>query len=309
MKRFHSLVTSILMSGLCAAACLAQTSSAPNGPAVQVVITAEPRHGKEVPPITQNDVTVTSGRDKLDVLEVVPAQGERGALQLLLLLDDSSNTNLGTQLPSLKQFINGLPPNAAIAVGYMRNGTVLFAQDFTNDHAAAATKLRLPMGQPGADTSPWFSLSDLFKKWRPTGARREILMISDGIDRFGGGGPDNPYVNEAVAQAQRGGFIVSSIYWNGVGHYGHSFYRFNWGQNYLSEIADATGGEAYWQGFGDPVSFSPYLEDFMQRINNQYIVTFRPKLNKKAGLEQIKVRTELQNVELVGPTQVMAPAM
>ncbi len=304
MKTFYSLVTtSIVVSGLSAAAALAQTPS----PAVQVVVTAEPRHGKEVASVSQNDVTVTSGRDKLDVLEVVPAKGDRGALQLLLLMDDSSNTNLGTQLPDLKRFINGLPPNAAIAVGYMRNGTVQFAQEFTNDHATAATKLRLPMGQPGADTSPWFSLSDMFKRWQPTTARREILMISDGIDRFGGGGPDNPYVNEATEQAQRAGVIVSSIYWRGVGHYGHSFYRFNWGQNYLAQIADATGGEAYWQGFGDPVSFSPYLEDFMQRINNQYIVTFRPKPRNKAGLEQVKVRTELPNVELVGPTQVMVP--
>jgi hypothetical protein len=39
----------------------------------------------------------------------------------------------------------------------------------------------------------------------------QFLMISDGIDRFGGGGPSNPYVDSAIEEAQRAGVIIYSI--------------------------------------------------------------------------------------------------
>ena len=302
--RMLSLIRSTALAGGLAGVCLAQNP--PTGPIVQAIVTTEARHGKEVPPVTQSDVRVTSGKDPLTVIGWTPAQ--EAPLQILLLMDDSLNTNIGTQLGDLKRFITGLPPGAQVGVGYMHNGTTEFLQPFTPDHTLAATKLRLPMGYPGAEASPYFSLIDLFKRWQPLAGRREILMISDGIDRYGGYGPDNPYVIEAIAGAQRGGVTISSIYWGGVGHYGHSYFRFNWGQNYLSEIADATGGEAYWQGFGNPVSFAPYLEDFTERLNHQYLLTFQPKPRSKAGLEPIRIRTELKDVELVGPAQVFVPA-
>lgn len=292
--------------GLMAGCAFASMAQAPTGNAVQVIVTAEARHGKDVPPVSQNDVNISSGKDPLTISDWVSAQGQ--PLQILLLLDESSNTNLGTQFGDLKQFIGNLPQGAQVAVGYMRNGTVEFAQPFTPDHALAATKLRLPLGYPGANASPYFSLVDLLKRWQPIAGRREILMVTDGIDRFGGTGPDNPYVNEAIDLAQRGGVMVSSIYWGGVGHYGHSYFRLNWGQNYLSQMADATGGEAYWQGFGNPVAFTPYLEDFTERLNHQYLLTFQPKPRNKAGFEQVRIRTELKDVELVGPSQIWVPA-
>ena len=284
----------------------AQMAGQTNGPEVQTIITAEAKHGKEVAAITQADVKVFSGKEPLQVLQLTPAQN--APLQILLLMDESSNTNIGTQLGDLKTFITGLPAGAQIGVGYMRNGTVDFVQPFTADHAAAAGKLRLPMGSPGAESSPYFSLIALFKEWQPIAGRREILMISDGIDRYGGIGPDNPYVTEAIERAQKAGIVVSSIYWGGEGHFGHSFYRINWGQNYLAQIADATGGEAYWQGFGNPVAFAPYLEDFTRRLDHQYLLTIRPKPSAKANIQPIRLRTELPNVELVGPSHVWAPA-
>ena len=282
----------------CAAVCFAQS------PPVQVVVTAEPHHGKELPTINPSDISVTSGKDRLEVLDWQPARGD---VQVLLLLDDSSSTEIGTQFQELKGFITSLPPSVQIGIGYMRNGTVMMASDWTTDHAAAAAKLRLPLGSPGGNASPYFSLEDLFKKWQPSAARREVLMISDGVDRYYGLGPDNPYVYDAIEHAQRAGVIVSSIYWRGVGHFGHSYYGINWGQNYLSQMAEATGGEEYWQGFGNPVSFAPYLQDFTDRLNHQYLLTFRPKPRDKAGVEPIRVRTEIEHVDLVAPQSVWVP--
>ena len=135
-------------------------------------------------------------------------------------------------------------------------------------------------------------------------------MITDGIDHlYDGGGMEDPYVDEAVDRAQRAGVIVYAIYSPGVGHYGHSFWRTNWGQMYLSQVTDQTGGESYYIGFtGAPVSFVPYLEDLDRRFGRQYWLTFTAKPQKKAGLQRIKLSTETPNVELVGQESVYVPA-
>jgi len=193
-------------------------------------------------------------------------------------------------------------------VAYIRNGIADILQNPTDDHSQAAKALRLPLADAGASGSPYFSVVDLIKRWPEGPVRREILMVSDGIDRFGDGGPSNPYVDSAIEQAQRAGVIIYSIYAPGVGHYGHSFWRMNWGQNYLSQISDETGGESYYLGFGAPVSFAPYLEDLSHRLTRQYLLTFLAKPERKAGFQHFKLRTEVPNAELVAADRVYVPA-
>src|SRR6266851_7871527 len=66
----------------------------------------------------------------------------------------------------------------------MNNNTLSIAQDLTNDHDKASKALRIPLGNPGANGSPYLSLMDLIKRWPDHGGRKEVLVISDGIDRF-----------------------------------------------------------------------------------------------------------------------------
>jgi hypothetical protein len=134
-------------------------------------------------------------------------------------------------------------------------------------------------------------------------------MITDGIDRYWGSGPDNAYVDTVIEQAQRAGVIVYSIYTPGVGHYGHSYWRTYWGQNYLSQLSDETGGESYYLiGPAPPVSFAPYMEDITRKLNHQYLLTFMAKPQKKAGMQRVKVHTEVPNAELVSADRVYVPA-
>jgi hypothetical protein len=282
-----------------------QPSSA--GVPVHVVVTVEARHGKDIPVIHREDVRVYQGKNRDQVKDWVPLQGDHAGLELFLLLDDGSDSTLGLQLEDLRKFINAQPATTAIGVGYMRNGTVDIAQNFTADHALAAKSLRLPIGAPGANASPYFSLVDLIKRWPEKPVRREVLMVSDGIDRFGGGGPSDPYVDSAIDKALRAGVIIYTIYASGSGHFGHSFFRFSWGQNNLSRIADETGGEAYFQGFQTPLAFAPYLDDLTNKLNHQYLLAFLAKPGKKAGFQSIKLETEVPNAELVGPARVYVP--
>jgi hypothetical protein len=288
----------------------AQETPAASGPAMNMVVTVEARHGMNPPAVDRQDVMVYEGKTRDSVTSWVPAKGDNAGLELFILLDDSADATLATQFGDISKFINSQAPTTKVGVAYMQNGTVQFAQNLTADHAQAAKSLRLPMGIGGVNGSPYFSLTDLIKRWPAGSPRREVLMISDGIDLYYGSGDlQNPYVSDAIEQAQRAGVIVFAIYNPGAGHSSHSYWRSYWGQLYLSRVADETGGESYYIGFTGPaVTFVPYLDDVEHRLNNQYLLTFLAKPEKKSGMQRVKLTTELPNTELVGAERVYVPA-
>ncbi len=288
---------------------LAQNSPPPGTPA-HLLVTVEARHGTDVPDVGRRDVMVFEGHDRDQVTDWVPAQGDNAALELFILLDDGSSISLGTQLESLRRFIASQPASTKVAVAYMQNGTVKVQQNLTSDHALAAQSLRLPEGVSGINGSPYFSLSDLVKHWPESSARREVVMVTDGIDRYyGTADPEDPYLSAAIQDAQRAGIVVYAIYTPGVGHFGHSYWQTYWGQIYLARLTDETGGESYSIGFtGPPVNFDPYLDDVEHHLAHQYWLTFIAKPQKKSGWQRVKVTTEVSNAELVSPAKVYVPA-
>ena len=306
---FASIVITTLAVG--ARPIAAQESSPAAGVPVKMLVTAEARHGMNPPPVTRDDVMVYEGKTRDQVTGWVPAEGDHSALELFLVLDDSSDVSLGTHLEELRQFISSQPATTKVGVAYMQNGNAEIAQNLTADHAQAAKSLRLPLGVYGVNASPYFSLMDLIKRWPGSEARREVLMVSDGIDRYYDvADPQDPYVAEAVEEAQKAGIVVFAIFNPGAGHLGHSYWRNYWGQIYLSQLADRTGGESYYMGFNGPaVNFVPYLDNVNHRLRNQYLLTFLAKPEKKAGMRHVKLMTELSNTDLVGADQVYVLAV
>ncbi len=276
------------------------------GVPVRMIVTVETSHGATPPKLTAGDILVqeNNARARATAWSPVSAAG----VQLWVLLDDSADSTIGNQFGDLRAFIAAQPPWMQIGLGYLRNGTVLTAQSPTTDHGAVAKAIRLPLGEPGISASPYTSLTDLIHKWPPTERAREILMITSGIDLLYGPGPENPYLLRAIADAQRAGVVVTSIYFGTTGHAGHSYWQMNWGQNDLSQLADETGGEFYWQGLSNPVALAPYLDAFTRRLNNQFLVTFMAKSGPKAGLEPVKVRTEIPHVSLVAAAKAYVAA-
>lgn len=270
----------------------------------QLIVTVEARQGKEVPVMKPGDIKVFQKNARLPVTNLEA----QAALELYILIDDASSTNLGLQFDDLRQFIQAQPPKTSIGIGYMRNATVEFTQPLTADHALAAKGLRLPLGYPGAMPSPFLSLSDLIRRWPASAARHEVILVSSGIDPLGGTITD-PYLDAAIEHAQRAGVVVYAIYEPAAGHGGHSIYQLNWGQNHLAKIAEETGGESYMLGYGPLVSFSPYLAEISEHLAHQYVVTFLVTPGKKAGLQQVRLTTEVPNAELVSAHQVFVPAV
>ncbi len=313
MKTFRFTVAALL-GGLCAwstSPASAQQAPAPVGTPAHLVVTVEPHKGASMPVINREDVMVLEGHNRDKVIDWVPAQGDHAALELFIFIDDSSRSDLGRQLDDIRKFINIQPASTKIGVAYMRNGTALIAQDLTTDHALAAKALRLPIGIDGAEASPYFALSDLVKHhWQASDARRSVLMVTDGIDRYYGAGDlQDPYLDEAIDDALRAGVMVSAIYNPDAGHFGHSYWQTYWGQIYLSHLADETGGEGYYIGFTGPaVAFAPYLDDEANRLTHQYLLTFMPQPQKKAGWQRVRVRTEVPHVDLVSAGKIYVSA-
>jgi hypothetical protein len=270
--------------------------------------------GKRMPEVKREDVMVTQGKDRLKVTDWVAACEDRAGLNLFILIDDASDSRLGLQLDDLRSFINSQPPTTLIGVGYMRNATVQIVQDFTADHTATANALRLPFGSTGSFGSPYLSVMDLMKRWPETSARREVIMITDGIDRAGRGwhyrglSPVSPDVDSASELAQRTGMIIHTIYAPGVGRLSHNFWEATNGQNGIARLSDETGGESFFLGLQPAISFKPYLDQLKNILYNQYVMTVQAKPGKKAGLQRVKLTTEIAGVELASADNVWVPA-
>jgi hypothetical protein len=279
-------------------------------PSASMVVTQQAHQNSNPPAVSQDDVVVFQGKQRGKVTEWVPAQGERAGLELFILLDDDSTTStLGSQLGDIRQFVQSQPSTTKIGIAYMRNGIAWIAQNPTSDHETAAKALRLPYGSGGANGSPYFALSDLVKRWPKSDNRREVLMISDGVDRYYDQDDlADPYLDQAIAAAQRAGIVVSAIYNPGKGTYERSYWRTYLGQVYMTKVAHETGGQAYYMGFSAPaVAFAPYLKDLSNSLNHQYLLSFLAEPERKAGLQAVKLESETPNTDLVSADRVFVP--
>jgi hypothetical protein len=152
------------------------------------------------------------------------------------------------------------------------------------------------------------------KRWPQNANRREVVMVTDGIDRARGGPRPHglslisPDVDTAGTVAQRTGTIIHTIYAPGVGRLHHNFWEATNGQNGIAKLSDETGGESFFLGLESAVSFKPYLDRIQKILENQYILTFEAKPGKKAGLQAVRITTPVAGVELASADNAWVPA-
>jgi hypothetical protein len=303
-----------------------QAKPTPSGVQVHVVITdAALREDAEPPPLQKEDVKVKQGKTSLQVTQLIPAQDNNAALQLMVLIDDTLNTSVGNNLNNLKEFISAQPASTIIGVGYMSNAGVNIAQNFTPDKGLAVKAIRLPRGNFSTMDSPYLSLISLVKGWPQQNVRRVVLMVTDGIDRLHGEKPEMsrlgpnfgpvyhsmPTISVDATSAseisQRYNVLIYSVYAMGVGRAGRSSWDLEVGLSGLTKVAEETGGECFSLGTSQLVSFKPYIDRFQRMLNNQYYVVFQAIPKKKPGLQRVKIETELSNSELLAPDNVWVP--
>lgn len=291
----------------------AKGGPAENAVPVTMTVTASVANGKRMPEISRDDVVVKRGKQRLRVTNWVPAQGNRAGLDLFILIDDASDARLGSQLSDLRQFVNSQASSTAVGIGYIRNGGVRVAQHLTTNHTLAANALRLPLGNGGAFNSPYLSVIDLMKRWPETQNRREVVMITDGIDRAHRhsyerrGLTTNPDVDSASMVAQRTGTIIHTIYTPGAGRLHRNYWVATSGQIDMSRLSQKSGGSSFYLGLQSPVSFAPYLSELQRTLDNQYLLSFAATPGKKSGLQNVSLSTELAGVQLTAHDAVWVP--
>lgn len=277
-------------------------------PTAQLVVSAQAKGRHHVvPDLSLQDARILLRRRPVEMKEWMPLQGKYAGMQLVFLIDDSVRSYMALQIPSLTKFINSLPASTEVAVGYMDNGHTEFSQKMTADHALAAKALRLPNGVPGVSGSPYFVLSDLAKHW-PSQAktlRRVVFMVTNGNDPYYMHlDMQDPYVDAAIADCQKAGIQVYSMYFRDIAFNGYGNLGTLMGQSYLLMVSTGTGGVAYTEALSSPVSFDPFLKEFRTSLDHQYLATFDAD---KAGLRPVQVKSNLSGVKLAAASRVYVP--
>jgi len=303
MKIPASKLAALLGAGLALAAPAAfAADNAQQGQGSAIVTVLQ---GQEIPGgIPQQALQLKLDGKESNITGWTQLRGPQNKIELVILIDDAARSSLGIQLNEIAKFIANLPPNAQVAVAYMLNGRATMSGPLTTDRAAVERQLHLPLsGMPGIEASPYFCLSDLAKHWpsQQANARREVVMVTDGVDPYERRyDPEDPYVLAAIDDAVRARIIVYSIYWTSSGRFDRTEYGNDTGQDLLALVTDATGGNDYWIGYGNPVSFQPYFADIDRRLENQYELDFMAPVGNKPQIESMKLK-------LSAPAKVEAP--
>ncbi|MBS1804863.1 MAG: hypothetical protein JST28_15990 [Acidobacteria bacterium] len=261
--------------------------------------------------ISPQDLKVKVNGKESTVTSFNQLQESNSPVELVLLLDAGARASLGTQFSDIQTFVKEMPPNTRMAIAYMQQGRAAFSSQLSSNAADVLKGLHLSTGIPGENASPYFCLSDLAKNWpsHDRTARREVVMITDGVDnyerRFD---PEDPYVQTAIKDSVRAGLVVYSIYWRNTGRANNTGYETNAGQNLLLLVTQATGGNSYWQGLGNPVSLQPFFQDLRHRLSSQYEVSFTAPSNAKTEVKSLKVDLHVPSAKVAAPQQVLVTA-
>ncbi len=192
-----------------------------------------------------------------------------------------------------------------VLVGYLRSGSLQVRHRFTTDLERAAKSLRIPVGSASAAPyNPYVQIYDSLKRYGgvPLGTRRALLVISDGLDLSRGFDNSSPSfsadLDRAIYEAQRRSVAIYAIYSPTVGQQGAQLVGN--AQGSLMRLTQETGGKAFFQGLGAPVSFAPFLRDLSDRLNRQFALTYLSTHPDK-GVHRIKIEAPATDAEINYP--------
>ena len=274
--------------------------------ATQMVVTVVPhsRNTAQIPTISSSNVKVEEDGKPTQVVGWKPITASDGTQLVILIDEDLWRSWLSLYFNDLNNFISQLPASTQVALGYMQYGSSVIVVGFTTDRATIAKVVHIPDEIPGSNVSPYFSLSDLVHHWpagRPA-AVRQVLMITDGADGYFTGqyDPEDPYVLAAIRDAQKQRVIASSLFFRDFGDMG--IFPSRGGDVYLFDVADGTGGKLYYSQIGNPITLTPFLNDYKKHLADTFVLTF---LGHGSGLQNVKVLSDEPDIKLESPARVV----
>ncbi|MBA2527838.1 MAG: hypothetical protein H0V18_18960 [Pyrinomonadaceae bacterium] len=259
---------------------------------------------KPEPELQMIDLTVTEDGEPQTVLSI-RAIGTNSPLTMAVLIQDDLVSSIGLEIRPLRDFINRLPRGSRVLVGYLRSGSLQVRQKFTTDLEKAGEALRPPVGfASAAPYNPYVEVIEAIRRFdsQPSG-RRAILLVSDGLDLSHGTDSSSAGqsidLQRAITEAQRRSIAVYAFYAPTVG--GRDPILAANAQGSLLKLADETGGRAFFQGTGAPVSFDPFIKELTTSLDKQIALTYLSTHTEK-GFHRIQVRSLSAGVQIDHPS-------
>jgi hypothetical protein len=311
----------VLLAGFVFAAQMAAAQTPAQRPALDGANTTRTNPGKPVTiPLTikinsrqlepetelQNiDLTVNEDGDPQTILSI-RGVGTNSPITLAVLIQEDLVPSVGNEIKALAEFITGLPRGSRVMIGYLRTGSLQTKQKFTNDLERAAKALRPPSGFANSGPyNPYVEVIEALRKFdsQPLG-RRAILLVSDGLDISRGVDSSAPTqsvdLQRAVNESQRRGVAIYGFYSPSVVASTNPSLIAN-AQSSLLRLSNETGGHAFFQGTGVPVSFDPFLRELDVALEKQVALTFLSTHLKK-GFHRLEVKSATPGVRVTFPT-------
>jgi hypothetical protein len=236
--------------------------------------------------------------------EILTTRGaSRSPLTLAVLIQDDLVSSVSSEIRDFAEFIRRLPPGSRVMVGYLRGGSIQVRQKWTTDLERAAKSLRIPASSTAvAPYNPFVQTREAIKRFesQPVG-RRAVVLVSDGVDISRGVESSSPSqsldLQRAINEAQRRGVAVYSIFaptvWGNRSLIGN-------GQGSLNRLSRETGGRAFFQGSGAPVSVRPFLGEIETLLSRLFALTFLSTHPEK-GFHRVRVVAELPEGDIYFP--------
>lgn len=232
--------------------------------------------------------------------------GTNTPITLAVLIQEDLVPSVGNEIKDLAEFIRKLPKNSRVMVGYLRTGTLQVKQRFTADLDKAASALRPPTGSANSSPyNPYVEVIEALKRFesQPLG-RRAILLVSDGLDISRGVDSSSPTqsvdLQRAVNESQRRGVAIYGFYAPTIVAASNPALVTN-AQSSLLRLSDETGGIAFFQGTGAPVSFAPFIRELDISLQKQAALTFLSTHLSK-GFHRLEVKSSTPGVRVSYPS-------
>lgn len=227
-------------------------------------------------------------------------------MSLAILIQDDLVPSVSNEVRGIAEFIRQLPGGSRVMIGYIRSGSLEVRRKFTNELERAATSLRVPLGTASASPfNPYVEIIEGLRRFdsQPLG-RRAVIVVSDGLDTSRGFDSSSPALSidlqRAINEAQRRSVAVYSIYVPAASGISNLLLSAN-GQSSLEKLSNDTGGQAFFQGTGAPVSFKPYLEKIGDSLGRQIALTYLSTHTDK-GFHRLDIKPLDRDVEIRHPS-------
>jgi len=312
LLRLHPLVLQLVIAtafGLLSQPIFGQPPQRVDGnggsrPGKPVTVPVSIRVKEEIVELQNIDLSVSEDGEPQTIISI---RGNTSSpITIAVLIQEDLVPSVGTEIKALAEFIRKLPKSSRVMVGYLRTGTLQVKQKFTNDLERAASALRPPAGFASVGPyNPYVEVIEALKKFesQPQG-RRAILLVSDGLDISRGVDSSSPTesidLQRAIKESQRRSVAIYGFYAPTQAAETNPSLRGN-AQSSLKRLSDETGGEAFFQGTGAPVSFAPFIRELDVSLQKQAALTFLSTHLGK-GFHRIEVKSSTPGVRVSFPS-------